>query len=255
MLSLYLRNLTNCIKMAPETAIKFTAHSMILRVLKESHQNGGHSSQQQYHLNFIAGAGAGAVSQTLIYPLEIAKTRLALSQPGQYRNFVDCISSIYKWEGARSLYNGWTASISGIIPYCAIEMGMFFTIKDRWHQRYGAKSQPDVPSLFAMGVTASVSGMLSLCFVLEMALCRNMTAQGPWCLTPFNWFAPSCKHRECPETSTVIPDYGTASVSLGNGLGFSDCTRGSCPILRNPFPPLVYRMSSWKRPRRFSKTW
>ena len=155
-----IRNLTNCIKMAPETAIKFTAHSMILRLLKDPE-----SSERPYHLNFIAGAGAGAISQTLIYPLEIAKTRLALSQPGQYRNFMDCISSIRQWEGTRSLYNGWTASISGIIPYCAIEMGVFFTIKDKWHHLYGQKSDPDVMSLFAMGITASVSGMLCCCTV------------------------------------------------------------------------------------------
>merc|ERR1712083_1089230 len=95
-----------------------------------------------------------------IYPLEIAKTRLALSQPGQYRNFMDCISSIRQWEGTRSLYNGWTASISGIIPYCAIEMGVFFTIKDKWHHLYGNDKEPDLLTLFGFGGVASVSGTI-----------------------------------------------------------------------------------------------
>eukprot|EP00483_Globobulimina_turgida_P007103 UN07117 len=109
-------NLTNCIKMAPETAIKFTAHSMLLRFLRQ-HTHHEADPHKQYHLNFIAGAGAGAISQTIIYPLEIAKTRLALSTPGQYRHFIHCIRSIYRYEGSRSLYNGLAASISGIVPY------------------------------------------------------------------------------------------------------------------------------------------
>ena len=149
-------NLTNCIKMAPETAIKFTAHSMLLQLLRTNDGN----DREQYHLNFIAGAGAGCISQTMIYPLEIAKTRLALSQPGQYRNFIDCIDSIYRFEGPRSLYNGWTASVTGIMPYCAIEMGVFFTIKDKWHQRYGMDKEPDLFTLFSFGGIASVSGTI-----------------------------------------------------------------------------------------------
>ena len=153
-------NLTNCIKMAPETAIKFTAHSMLLRFLRNNLNGNESNSHNQYHFNFLAGAGAGAISQTLIYPLEIAKTRLALSQPGQYRNFIDCIGSIWRYEGARNLYNGWGASVSGIVPYCAIEMGVFFTIKDKWHQTHGFDKEPELWELFAMGGTASVSGTI-----------------------------------------------------------------------------------------------
>merc|ERR1712228_391861 len=60
----------------------------------------------------------------------------------------------------RSLYNGWTASVTGIMPYCAIEMGVFFTIKDKWHQRYGMNKEPDLFTLFSFGGIASVSGTI-----------------------------------------------------------------------------------------------
>ena len=39
-------------------------------------------------------------------------------------------------------------------------MGVFFTIKDKWHQRYGHNQEPDLWSLFAMGGAASVSGTI-----------------------------------------------------------------------------------------------
>ena len=41
---------------------------------------------------FFAGATAGAVSQTIIYPMEVIKTRMVLRATGQYSNSFDLIS-------------------------------------------------------------------------------------------------------------------------------------------------------------------
>lgn len=41
---------------------------------------------------FIAGAMAGSVTQLLIYPLEIAKTRLAVAEQGEFKGIADCVA-------------------------------------------------------------------------------------------------------------------------------------------------------------------
>ena len=43
---------------------------------------------------FIAGALAGSVAQFTIYPLEIAKTRLAVAEKGEFKGIGDCIARI-----------------------------------------------------------------------------------------------------------------------------------------------------------------
>lgn len=55
---------------------------------------------------FVAGATAGCISQTAIYPLEVLKTRLALRTTGQYAGIVDAAKKIFAREGLKSFYRG-----------------------------------------------------------------------------------------------------------------------------------------------------
>lgn len=72
----------------------------------------------------VAGSAAGAISQTIIYPLEITKTRLTVAKPGspaicmfrpltllmqstnlgEYRGIWHCITSIVKQDGVLALF-------------------------------------------------------------------------------------------------------------------------------------------------------
>ena len=52
---------------------------------------------------FVAGGIAGATAQCAIYPLEIAKTRLALAQPGTYGGLTSCLRTIQSNEGVTAL--------------------------------------------------------------------------------------------------------------------------------------------------------
>jgi solute carrier family 25 phosphate transporter 23/24/25/41 len=42
----------------------------------------------------LAGSAAGMTAQTLIYPLEITKARLAVAPAGTYDGIIDCITRI-----------------------------------------------------------------------------------------------------------------------------------------------------------------
>lgn len=67
---------------------------------------------------FVAGACAGCVSQTAIYPLEVLKTRLALRKTGQYTGMLDAAKKIYGGEGLRSFYRGYIPNVLGNIYSC-----------------------------------------------------------------------------------------------------------------------------------------
>lgn len=68
--SLWRGNGINVLKIAPESAIKFAAYEQVKRLIKgESKEN------LAIYERFCAGALAGGISQTAIYPLEVLKTR------------------------------------------------------------------------------------------------------------------------------------------------------------------------------------
>lgn len=86
--------------------------------------------------NMASGGAAGATSLMFVYPLDFARTRLAVDvgkgKKGGEREFsglVDCLQKIFKSDGAKGLYRGFTISVVGIIFYRASYFGMFDTGK------------------------------------------------------------------------------------------------------------------------------
>lgn len=92
-------NFINVLKIAPESAIKFAAYEKIKRLIK-----GDERTTLEIHERFMAGALAGGISQSAIYPMEVLKTRLALRKTGQYSGIADAAKKIYLKEGLRSFY-------------------------------------------------------------------------------------------------------------------------------------------------------
>ncbi|GBP10304.1 Calcium-binding mitochondrial carrier protein SCaMC-2 [Eumeta japonica] len=107
----------NVVKIAPESAIKFAAYEQVKRLILGERKN----QPLEIHERFIAGATAGAISQTVIYPLEVPKTRLALRKTGQYNGIVDAAKKIYAREGLKCFYKGYIPNILGIVPYAGID--------------------------------------------------------------------------------------------------------------------------------------
>ncbi|WAR30530.1 SCMC2-like protein [Mya arenaria] len=95
--SLWRGNGVNVIKIAPESAIKFMAYEQIKGMFRGDRKEIGPLER------FAAGSSAGAISQSIIYPMEVLKTRLALRKTGQYSGMVDCAAKLFKHEGAGTL--------------------------------------------------------------------------------------------------------------------------------------------------------
>ncbi|KAK8706836.1 hypothetical protein V6N13_057912 [Hibiscus sabdariffa] len=100
----------------------------ILRNYGDGHAFSGASA------NFIAGAAAGCTTLILIYPLDIAHTRLAAdigrTDVRQFRGIYHFLSTIRKKDGLRGIYRGLPASLHGMIVHRGLYFGGFDTIKE-----------------------------------------------------------------------------------------------------------------------------
>lgn len=150
-------NGVNVLKVAPETAARFLIFEELKRV-KWLVEDADNTSLQE---RFLCGALAGSLAQTLIYPLETAKTRIALSTGARYRSIGHCLASVANNEGFPALYRGLGASLCGIIPYSGVDLALFSLFKDAFHRNWPS-SEPGIGTLFLCGAcSTTVAQMVS----------------------------------------------------------------------------------------------
>ncbi|KAK3087277.1 hypothetical protein FSP39_003967 [Pinctada imbricata] len=168
--SMWRGNGINVLKIAPESAIKFMAYENYKRLI-----HGDDKSDLKVWERLVSGSLAGATAQTIIYPGEVLKTRLALRKTGQYSGIIDCAKKVYRTEGARVFYRGYVPNILGIIPYAGIDLAIYETIKRTYMKKYENKD-PGIMVLLACGTISSTCGQLAS---YPLALIRTkLQAQG-----------------------------------------------------------------------------
>lgn len=74
---------------------------------------------------FVSGSLAGAISQTVIYPMEVLKTRFCLRSTGQYTGLLDAARKIHSNGGIKNFYRGYVPNLIGIIPYAGIDLTIY----------------------------------------------------------------------------------------------------------------------------------
>ena len=78
--------------------------------------------------NFALGSVAGAFGATVVYPIDLVKTRMQNQRgttPGQqplYKNSIDCFTKVIGREGVRGLYSGLGPQLVGVAPEKAIKL-------------------------------------------------------------------------------------------------------------------------------------
>uniref|UniRef100_A0A3B1IFJ8 EF-hand domain-containing protein n=1 Tax=Astyanax mexicanus TaxID=7994 RepID=A0A3B1IFJ8_ASTMX len=145
----------NVLKIAPETAIKFMAYEQYKKLLSEGDKIG--TTQR-----FMAGSLAGATAQTVIYPMEVMKTRLTLRSTGQYSGMMDCAKTILKKEGIKAFSKGYVPNLLGIIPYAGIDLAVYESLKNAWLSHYARDTaNPGVLVLLGCGTVSSTCGQLA----------------------------------------------------------------------------------------------
>ncbi|XP_055315152.1 calcium-binding mitochondrial carrier protein SCaMC-2-B isoform X2 [Sitodiplosis mosellana] len=154
----------NVLKIAPESALKFAAYEQIKRLIRQNQDR-----PMSIYERFAAGAVAGGISQSAIYPLEVLKTRLALRKTGQYSSILDAASKIYTNEGVRSFYRGYLPNLIGILPYAGIDLAVYETLKNKYLSQY----ENEQPSFWVLLACGSVSSTLGQVCSYPLALVRT----------------------------------------------------------------------------------
>jgi solute carrier family 25 protein 42 len=123
-------------RIVPYAAIQFSAHEQwkhVLGIVDEVHGQKQKSDLFQYK-RFVAGSLAGMTAQSLTYPLDLTRARLAVSPRSKYANLVDVFAKIIKEEGFWTLYRGYVATMVGVIPYAGTSFFVYESLKN-WHAR------------------------------------------------------------------------------------------------------------------------
>ncbi|CAL9083368.1 unnamed protein product [Musa textilis] len=130
-LSLWRGNGTGVLRYYPSVALNFSLKDAYRTILK------GREADRFVSIaasNFMAGAAAGCTTLVIIYPLDMAHTRLAAdvgrTDSRQFRGISHFLRAIYKKDGIQGIYRGLPASIHGMIVHRGLYFGGFDTAKD-----------------------------------------------------------------------------------------------------------------------------
>lgn len=138
---------------------------------------------------FLAGSLAGITSQTIIYPMEVLKTRLTVRKTGEYNGVMDCVRGLYKANGVRAFYRGYVPNALGIIPYAGIDLCIYETLKKLYITKAEARnpnSKVDTPVtvMLMCGAISSTCGQLAS---YPLALVRTRLQANPHHVGDSSW--------------------------------------------------------------------
>ncbi|TKY87655.1 hypothetical protein EX895_003236 [Sporisorium graminicola] len=78
--------------------------------------------------NFGLGGIAGSIGATIVYPIDLVKTRMqnqrsaVVGEPLMYKNSLDCVKKVFRNEGLRGFYSGLGPQLLGVAPEKAIKL-------------------------------------------------------------------------------------------------------------------------------------
>ncbi|KAK2665970.1 hypothetical protein Ddye_004544 [Dipteronia dyeriana] len=176
LLGFFRGNGLNVLKVAPESAIRFHMYEVLKNlIMKASGEEDKNNVGVTVRL--FAGGLAGAVAQTVVYPMDLVKTRLQTHacEGGKVPNLGTMSRDIWVHEGPRAFFRGLVPSLIGIIPYAGIDLAAYETIKDMSRKYILHDSEPGPLSQLGCG---TVSGALGATCVYPLQVVRTrMQAQ------------------------------------------------------------------------------
>lgn len=131
LLSFWRGNLVNCLRYAPQQGSALAFNDLINNMFPN------YDSKTQFWQSMgaklFSGGLAGAIANTVCYPFDFARTRLA-SDVGkgkaQFKGITDCIVTTVRQQGITGLYTGWSVTVAGAFVYRAGQLGLFKQIQD-----------------------------------------------------------------------------------------------------------------------------
>jgi len=127
--SLWRGNVANCVRYVPTAAFNLMFKDSIKGAFPKYNKN---TEFLKFALSQVgAGAAAGGLTNTLVYPLIYVRTVLGadLGTVKKYSGMADCLKKTVSEGGFFSLYNGIGPSSVGIVVYRGAQFGLQDTIK------------------------------------------------------------------------------------------------------------------------------
>lgn len=124
-------NLVNCLRYAPQQGSALAFNDTLNNLFPK------YDSKTQFWQSLgsklFSGGAAGALANTICYPFDFARTRLASDVgkgKGQFNGIWDCLATTVRAQGITGLYTGWTVTVLGAFVYRAGQLGCFKQIQD-----------------------------------------------------------------------------------------------------------------------------
>ena len=125
-LSLFNGNGINCIRVVPESAIRYSVFDYSKKYFDQK--------EIDKNLNyFISGSISGITGSCVVYPLETIRTKItAQSNKNMYNNYIDCVKKSYYRNGIQGFYKGNVLYTLGQIPYQGTNFLTYQYLKDNY---------------------------------------------------------------------------------------------------------------------------
>ena len=150
---------------------------------------------------FVAGALAGCTASVACYPLEVARTRLAIACNVEFGLF-GCLYMVAREEGALAMYNGLLTTLAGVLPFNAVKLSTYDRLR-RQATLKAAKSTDNedavslpVPTIAAIGAVSGVSAATA-CYPLEVVRRQQMAGNLASNLSPVSAVVQVCVAPVC----------------------------------------------------------
>uniref|UniRef100_A0A914WAE8 ADP/ATP translocase n=1 Tax=Plectus sambesii TaxID=2011161 RepID=A0A914WAE8_9BILA len=158
--SLWRGNMANLLRYVPQQAIQLSCKDTYKRWFMT-----GLTEDQFWKFlagNLAAGGAAGATALCFVYPMDFARTRLAVDigrgKTREFKGLGHCFRSILRTDGVIGLYRGFFVSVQFVIIYRAAFFGFF----DTGHAMLGKSHELNFFAAWAIAqVSTNSAGMLT----------------------------------------------------------------------------------------------
>ncbi|XP_041004963.1 adenine nucleotide transporter BT1, chloroplastic/mitochondrial-like [Juglans microcarpa x Juglans regia] len=123
----------------------------------------------------VSGAIAGAVSRTVVAPLETIRTHVMVGSLGH--STTEVFQNIMETDGWKGLFKGNFVNIIRVAPSKAIELFAFDTVKKHLTPKPGIEPKSPIPASLIAGAVAGVSSTLAT-YPLELLKTRITVQRG-----------------------------------------------------------------------------
>ncbi|KAK7099129.1 mitochondrial coenzyme A transporter SLC25A42-like [Littorina saxatilis] len=168
--ALWRGNSATMARIVPYAAIQYAAHEQYKILLNPS--------KTIRHLpparRFLAGSLAGVTSVACTYPLDLVRARMAVTAKDMYHNIFEVFAKIYREEGLRTLFKGFTPTILGSIPYSGTSFFTYETLKKVHGEKFHGREPYPIERL-VFGACAGALGQTTS-YPLDIVRRRMQTA-------------------------------------------------------------------------------